>query len=67
MDSGPASGEYRLCGGALPQVPLPPGGAAQLPEDGTKSGHQEGGMHVFILASNSSSFFFCNGVNQLCL
>lgn len=43
MDVGPASGQHGLCGGALPQVPLPTGGAAQLPEDGTEPGHQEGG------------------------
>lgn len=43
MDIGPASGQHRLCGGALPQVPLPSGGVAQLPEDGAEPGHQERG------------------------
>lgn len=47
VDAGPAGGQYRLCGGAVPQVPLASGCAAQLPQDGTKPGHQEGGMpHV---------------------
>lgn len=45
VDTGPAGGQYRLCGGALPQVPLPSGGAAKLPQNGTKPGHQERGMH----------------------
>lgn len=43
MDIGPASGQHRLCGGALPQVPLPSGGVAQLPEDRAEPGHQERG------------------------
>lgn len=39
VDSWPASSQHGLRGGALPQVPLPPGGAAQLPEDGAEPGH----------------------------
>lgn len=48
MDTGSAGGQHRLCGGALPQVPIPSGGAAQLPEDGAKPGHQERSMHCCL-------------------
>lgn len=55
VDSWPASSQHRICGGALPQVPLPPGGAAQLPEDGAEPGHPERGVHVFPLPSPNPS------------
>jgi len=51
VDTGPAGGEYRLRGGALPQVPLPSRCAAQLPQDGTKPGHQERGMPLLVPVS----------------
>lgn len=50
VDAGPAGGQHRVRGGALPQVPLPPGGAAQLPEDGAEPRHQERGMQYAATA-----------------
>lgn len=43
MDSGPASGQYRLCCGTLQEVSVFVGGAAQLPENGAEPGHQARG------------------------
>ena len=61
VDSGPAGGQHRLCGGALPQVSLASGGAAQLPQDRAKPGHQERGMHL-SLHLGSQLFIFPTGL-----
>lgn len=43
MDTGPAGGQYGLCGGTLQEVSLFAGGAAQLPKNRAEPGHQARG------------------------
>lgn len=43
MDIGPASGQYRLCGGTLQEVSIFVGGAAQLPKNRAEPRHQARG------------------------
>lgn len=39
LDSGSTSSQYWVCGGAIQEVSVSTGGAAQLPEDRTEPGH----------------------------
>jgi len=38
LDFGSTSSQYRVCGGAIQEVPISTGGATQLPEDRTEPG-----------------------------
>lgn len=55
MDSGSASSQYWLCGGAIQEVPIITGGAPQLPEDRAEPGHQERGIDASACHFKSSN------------
>ena len=49
VDPGTASGEYRVRHRALQTLPLPTGGAPQLPKDGASHRNQERGKPLPLL------------------
>ena len=51
VDPGTASGEYRVRHRTLQTLPLPTGGAPQLPEDGASHRNQERGKQLPLLHS----------------
>lgn len=48
MDPRSAGGQHWLCGGAVQEVPLTSGGAAEFPEDWAEPRNQERGAYTDI-------------------
>lgn len=56
MESRTDGGEYRLCGRAVQEVSLPPGGLAEFSEDGAVSGHtQRGKVNVNVYLTKTAA------------